>query len=137
MGMEHIACKTPQMVRKQVALQLVGYNLIRLLMIEAAQAHKSPHGRISFKGTVDTVRHWAPLLALQNNAKQARGLYGQMLRCIASCIVPNRAGRSEPRAVKRRAKKYEKLTKRRHGFRETYDMDRKNGRSKAGRARLT
>ena len=137
MGMEHIACKTPDMVRKQIAMHFIAYNLIRLLIAQAAVQHKKKLERISFKGAVDAVRQWAPLIAVQNTCKKVDLLYRTLLNCIASCTVPERPGRREPRAVKRKESGYEALTRNRHVFKETSARERKLIQRTRKMARLT
>ena len=78
-----------------------------------------PSGRsqasISFKGTLDTLRHWANLIdSKRRRPKLQDQLVDEMLRIIAGDLVQLRPGRSEPRAVKRRPKNYHHLTKPRH-----------------------
>ena len=90
-------------------LQAIAYNLVRALMLEAAWTHGAQLERLSFKGTVDTLRQWTPLFAPSMFAfKRARE---ELLRIIAADQVPDRPNRSEPRARKRRPKNYQLLTK--------------------------
>jgi hypothetical protein len=122
--MDYIPCKTPEMVQKFLSMHLLAYNLVRLLMAEAAIRHSARLERISFKETLDAVRHWAPLIALQGSSRRAASMYGELLRCISNCIVPERPGRREPRAVKRRDKGYDFLNKSRHRFRERTEREK-------------
>jgi hypothetical protein len=83
-----------------------------------------PLERLSFKGTLDTLRHWSPLIAAADNSpRQQQKLIDQMLTLIARDPGPERPGRSEPRARKRRAKNYQLLTKPRS---ETGNLPRRN-----------
>ena len=96
-------------MEKEVWLQAIAYNLVRALMLEAAWTHGAQLERLSFKGTVDTLRQWTPLFAPSMFAfKRARE---ELLRIIAADQVPDRPNRSEPRARKRRPKNYQLLTK--------------------------
>lgn len=119
MGMEHIPCRTPEMVRKHLALCAIAYNLVRLVMVDAARAHRVDLGCVSFKRTVDTLRHWAPLMARQTKKPATARLYRRLLVCVARSRVPDRPGRREPRAIKARRRGYETLNKPRAQFRET------------------
>ena len=93
-------------------MQALAYNLIRALMLEAALTHNVDLERLSFKGTVDTLRQWTPLFAPRMfSFKHARA---ELLRVIAADQIPDRPNRSEPRAKKRRPKPYQLLTKPRH-----------------------
>ncbi|MCX6931821.1 MAG: IS4/IS5 family transposase, partial [Verrucomicrobia bacterium] len=68
--------------------------------------------QLSFKGTVATLRQWTPLLAPALFV--SRLARRELLRVIAADLVPRRPDRSEPRAVKRRPKSYQLLSKPRH-----------------------
>jgi hypothetical protein len=108
MQMDVLRCKSPAMVRKEVWMHLLAYNLIRTLMAHAAEAAGLDPRDLSFKGTLQilvvfTVARWAC---------PARGdhLYALVLRAVATHRVNNRPDRIEPRAVKRRPKKAAYLT---------------------------
>ena len=62
MGMDILRCKTPDMVRKEIAVHLIAYNCIRYLMVEAAAQTGKRVRRISFKGSVQALRQWEPHL---------------------------------------------------------------------------
>lgn len=112
LGLDVLRCQSPELIEKEVWLQVIAYNLVRALMLEAAWTHGVELARLSFKGTVDTLRQWTPLFAPAMFAfKRARQ---ELLRIIAADQVPNRPNRVEPRARKRRPKSYQLLTKPRH-----------------------
>jgi len=117
MGMDVLRCKTPDMVEKEMVMHIIAYNLVRALMREAARKHSASLERISFKGTCDAIRNWAPILAMASSRKQA-SLSKALLRSIARNRVPHRPNRAEPRAKKRRPKNYQLLTQPRHLFKE-------------------
>ena len=56
MGMEDLRCLSPAMIHREILMFLIAHNCIRALMAEAARSHDVPRERLSFKGTVDTVR---------------------------------------------------------------------------------
>jgi len=118
MGMEVLRCKTPAMVHRELEMYLTGYNFIRCLMAEAAALHGQPLERISFKGTVDTVRQYSPLISQAPSRRKQNRLIEDLLRILALDLVPKRPGRREPRAVKRRPKPYPLLAKPRKVFKE-------------------
>jgi len=70
-----------------------------------------PLSRLSFKGTLDTLRHWSVLVAAAPTPRAQQKFIDHMLALIAGDPVPERSGRSEPRAKKRRGKNYKLLTK--------------------------
>lgn len=102
LGMELLSCQTPQMNEKEMWVHLLAYNLIRLLMAQAALSAGVHPRELSFKHTVQIWAEWV---------SQRRG--GNWLQCnslllglIAQVKVGNRSGRIEPRARKRRPKSY-------------------------------
>jgi len=115
MGMDILRCKTPDMVRKEILMHLIVYNCIRCLMLEAANRKDVSARRISFKGSVQALRQWEPHLNQRAMSDRERNrlirlLYDSMTRN----LIPDRPGRSEPRAVKRRPKPFQLLTAPRH-----------------------
>jgi len=121
MGMDILRCKTPEMVIKELWMRVLAYNLIRAIMQESANLHGQSASRLSFKGTLATVRQWAPGLSLScDGFDEGRRLviYGMMLACIACDTVQARPNRTEPRARKRRPKGYQLLNCPRKLFRE-------------------
>lgn len=95
LGMEVLRCLTPTMVEKELWVGLLAYNLIRLLMAQAAHTAGVHPRELSFKHTVQLWSHW-PV-----NAEPS-----ELFRLIAQRPVGNRPGRSEPRVRKRRPKSF-------------------------------
>jgi hypothetical protein len=115
MHMDVLRCLSPHMIRRELHMHMIAYNLIRALMLQSSWAYDTPPCRISFKGTCDCLRQWAPHLALAAAIPSVyTRLFRSMLQILAADIVPLRPNRSEPRAVKRRPKNYRRLTKPRH-----------------------
>ena len=115
LAMDVLRCKSPELIVREVALHRIAYNLIRSLMQRSAHLHHVPLERISFKGSLDTLRHWSAVIAAAGGTPRKQDqLIQQMLASIARDPVPERPGRSEPRAKKRRPKNYQLLTKPRH-----------------------
>src|SRR6202045_2342461 len=107
-----LRCLSPQIVHKELLLHMIAYNLIRCLMQQAAICHHVDLSRISFKGTLDTLHHFADVIrAAAAKPRQRAQLYSEMLRLIAVDQLPIRPLRSEPCAKKRRPKNYQLLTK--------------------------
>jgi hypothetical protein len=115
LGLDVLRCQSPEMIEKELQIHLIAYNLVHGLMQKAAHLHHVPLERISFKGCLDTLRHWAQAIypCNQSPRKQAE-LIHHMLARLAGDLVPHRPGRSEPRAKKRRPKTYQLLTEPRH-----------------------
>jgi hypothetical protein len=105
MQMEVVRCKTPELVRKEIWTHVLAYNLIRTVMAQAASRHALPPRTISFKGAMQTLEAFQPLIACCSQLRDRA--YERLLACIASHTVGDRAGRFEPRQVKRRPKRYQ------------------------------
>jgi len=101
MGMDVLRCETYVGVVKELLVFVTVYNLVRRVMLQASRRQGVPPDRISF---VDALR-WL---------RQARP--GEELRPLR--VNPERPGRAEPRAKKRRAKSYPLLRQPRAKLRE-------------------
>jgi hypothetical protein len=104
--MDMLSCKTPAMVRRELLMHLIAYNLIRGLMVEAASIHDLALERISFRGSVDTLRHFASTIAQARGHKKQVEQINRMLAALANDPVPDRPHRVEPRMRKRRPKPF-------------------------------
>jgi IS4 transposase len=116
MQMDVLRCKTPELVRKEIWAHLLAYNLIRTIIAQAASKHGMEPRSISFKGALQTLEAFQPVIALQgqDDAAFRSHLYQQILDAIASHRVADRPDRFEPRQRKRRPKHYGFLRKPRH-----------------------
>jgi hypothetical protein len=106
--MEVLRSKTAEGIEKELWMFLIVYNLVRLIMLEASARQRVPVGRISFADTLYWLRHGdlsRPMPKLQ--------------------VVPERPGRIEPRAVKRRPKQYARLSRPRAVLRKSLQQRRK------------
>jgi hypothetical protein len=101
--MDVLRCKTPEMVRKEIWMHLLAYNLIRGVMAEAAAAHDQPPRQLSFKGALQTMTAFQDALR-QASPSDREHLVKEMFKAIARHCVGDRFGRVEPRANKRRPK---------------------------------
>jgi Transposase DDE domain len=105
LGMERLSCKTPDMCKKELRVYMLAYNLIRLLMAEAAvQAGVLPR-QLSFKHTVQVWVAWSQRQFLSDAPEDTAALF----RLIAHIRVGNRPGRMEPRLIKTRPKPFGRL----------------------------
>jgi hypothetical protein len=103
MRMDVLRCQTPEMVRKEIWMHLLAYNLIRGVMAKAAEVHGEEPRHLSFKGTLQTMTAFQDALR-QATPSMRESLIEAMLKAIASHRVGDRFGRVEPRANKRRPK---------------------------------
>jgi len=99
LGAGVLACRSPDMIVKELWSYLLGYNLIRLLACQAARAHGCEPREISFRHTAQMWSAWA---MLGEELDERR--WTLLLDRIAQRRVRNRPGRREPRAIKRRPK---------------------------------
>ncbi len=104
MQMGELRCKTPGAVRKEVWAHVLAYNLVRTVMAQAAAGHDAEPRSISFKGAMQTLEAFEPLLARGSARDHAgrRSLYQEVLDAIATHRVADRPDRFEPRLKKRR-----------------------------------
>lgn len=116
LGMDILRCKTPSMIRKEIHVYLLAYNLLRSLMWSAGTTYNTPPNRLSLQGTRHHLLNFIPKLETAHSQKRF-SLYRSLLKIIVHKVVPDRPGRSEPRVTKRRPKAYPRLTKPRHELR--------------------
>jgi hypothetical protein len=123
LGMEMLSCRTPAMAEKEIWVYLLAYNLIRLLMAQAASLADINPRQLSFKHTLQLWIAWRQNGTSSDDDSQRATLF----ILIAQRRVGNRPGRIEPRAIKRRPKPFPLLTKSRSIAREDV---RKHGHPK-------
>lgn len=102
LGLEVLRCLTPQMAEKELWVSLLAYNLIRLLMAQAAAESALQPRQLSFKHTVQIWTQWVLTHSGRGQGWQRETLF----KLIAQVRVGHRPGRLEPRARKRRPKPY-------------------------------
>jgi hypothetical protein len=94
LGMDVLRCLSPAMVRKELLMHLVAYDLIRALMQRASLIYQVPLGRLSFKGCLDSLHHFADAIhAAQAKPTRQRQLFDTLLLTIATDQVPLRPNR--------------------------------------------
>jgi len=118
LGLDHLRCKTPDMVRRELWVTLLAYNLIRKLIATAAAVHDRQPRQLSFTLTCQTVLSSWMLLAT-GACRDALALWERALERIAAHEVANRPGRIEPRRIKRRRHRYPLMNQPRAVLRRT------------------
>jgi hypothetical protein len=113
MQMRELRCKTPELVHKEVWTHILAYNLIRTIMAQAAAKHEILPRSISFKGSMQTLEAFQPLIELRTarDAAQRLRLYQYLLDAIVIHRVADRPDRYEPRLKKHRRNNYDFLTR--------------------------
>jgi len=109
MNMDVLRCKTERGVRKELAVFCLVYNLVRVVMLEAARRQEVPVARVSFADALKWTRHARPGDALPD-----------------LLVNPRRPDRAEPRCKKRRPKQYDLMNKPRDQLRRRLKKQRKN-----------
>ncbi len=105
LGLDHMRCKSPEMVRRELWVSLLAYNLIRKVIVTSAALHGKQPRCLGFALACQTVlASWR--LVSTGACADARAMHRTMLRYIAANEVANRPGRIEPRVLKRRRHRY-------------------------------
>lgn len=99
--MDVLRCKTVTGVHKELRMLALVYNLVRLIMLEAAKQQRVSVERISFIDALRWLVHVRP---------------GESLCTLI--VNPRRLGRFEPRVVKRRPKQYPLMKRPRHELKQ-------------------
>jgi len=100
--------KSPSMVQKEIWAHVLAYNLIRKIMSQAAFIHCKNPRDLSFKLALQLINAFKQAAIFAGKRKD---IYEHLLQMIACKKVGNRAGRSEPRRLKRRPKNFPLLMK--------------------------
>jgi hypothetical protein len=103
MGMGELRCQTPGNLEREIAVSVLGYNLVRLLMADTAAVIAVHPREISFSQARDAWLSFSDELETPNDLMW-------IILSASSRLVRGRPGREEPRALKRRGlTKYAKL----------------------------
>ena len=130
--MEFLRSLNPQTALREIYTRLIAHNLVRCTMAEAATQHHVALDRLSFKGSLDALRHFTQAMARARSKTRRQRLWNRLLETLAKDLVPERPGRREPRAVKRIKRKYPRLQGPRNQFR---DRPKRNVRKSRARLR--
>lgn len=110
MGIDVLRCQSPRMILKELWTCLLSYNLIRKVILESAMASGRFPRQISFTSALQEVgSSWTSILLL-TPSQQVR-LIEVYLDNLSGYRVGHRPDRVEPRAIKRRPKPHQLLTK--------------------------
>jgi hypothetical protein len=118
MDMDMLRTKTPARVRAELAMFLVGYNLIRTVMFDAAKGSEVRLEQLSFKSALMRFGLWCAGLRSSIRIRVWLLGYQAMLKDLARDLNPDRPGRYEPRVVKRRPKPFPRMQQPRQVLRQ-------------------
>ena len=123
MAMDMLRCKAPDMVRKEIWVHLLAYNVVRKIILDAAIKCGSQPRHISFKAVVQTFNHYSTLWRSPEIDKVL--LYKRLLEAVCKHVVGHRPGRYEPRKRKRRPKPFPLLHGSRHNRKKQKELKSK------------
>jgi hypothetical protein len=118
MDMEMLRTKTPSRVRAELAMFLIGYNLIRTVMFDASNVSEARLEQLSFKSAWVRFGLWCARLGHGTRLVAWWLGYPAILSDVARDLNPDRPGRYEPRVVKRRPKKFPRMQQPRQVLRQ-------------------
>ena len=118
MDMDMLRTKTPARVRAELAMFLVGYNLIRTVLFDASKVSEARLEQLSFKSALVRFGLWCARLGHGIQVVAWLREYTGILSDLARDLNPERPGRYEPRVVKRRPKKFPRMQQPRQVLRE-------------------
>lgn len=107
--MDVLRCKSQPMVDKEMAVYILAYNLVRWAMAKAASHADILPRMLSFAGAKRLLGSFADQLRWASG-DQVGTLITTVTACMATLRLPQRPGRIEPRAKKRRPKNLPLLT---------------------------
>jgi hypothetical protein len=107
--MEHLVCKTPDMLRQELWAHLLGYNLIRAVQAQAARHTGRLPRAVSFAGTLQTLCGLRELLTWMEEGPSRLEALAVLWTAIGAQRVGDRPNRVEPRRLKRGPKPYRRL----------------------------
>jgi hypothetical protein len=107
--MDIVRGQSPEMVHKELWGHLLVYNVVRGLLAQAARASGRLPRDVSFAGALQTLSTFGPLLRIARSEAETLRLRLVMIWAIGQHRVGDRPDRYEPRKVKRRPKKYDRL----------------------------
>jgi len=101
MGMEMLSCLTPKMIKIELAVYFLAYNIIRSIIAQAAACHEKLPRKISFKSAAQLIVASATTMIEISNQCLA-DVANALLLAISTNSVGNREQIQQPRALKRR-----------------------------------
>ena len=96
--MEHLSCKSPENLEREIRMHFLVHNLVRHLMLQAARTYRVPLDRVSFAGALATARRYGEALLQARSERSRRALREELLRVIAEDLS-SRTSRT-PRAAR-------------------------------------
>lgn len=114
MNMDHLTCRTPEMLDKELLMIIIGYNLIQWLITRDAISRHRNHDTYSFSNAMSYVATIAIKMSILMSMSECRKLYREYFSDFGAYRHIHRPNRSEVRAVKRRDSNYKRMNRPRH-----------------------
>ncbi len=115
LNLNHMRCKSPDMIRRELWVTLLGYNMVRVACAQAAFEYDKLARQMSFTIACNAlISQWVWTYGPDLRPE----LHRHALKQIAYNQVGDRPGRIEPRVIKRRPKRYTLMTKPRHEYKQ-------------------
>jgi len=115
MGMEMLRCQTAQMVEKEIAVNLLAYNLTRANIARGASINGKEPRYLSFMATVQLMRTTVGLCMTRTGQALGEIIY-PLLMAMTETEVGKRIRPNQPRVIKRRPKAYPLMNKPRQEY---------------------
>ena len=109
MGMEMLRCKTPDMAKKEIAINLLAYNIIRGNLAQAGSLHEKIPRQLSFRSAVQLIIQASKQIVRLTGERLIKALRA-LLKAMTSTPIGKQKRKTQPRAVKRRPKPFPLLT---------------------------
>ena len=115
--LDHVRCKTPAMVRRELWVTLLAYNLIRKVIATSARVHHKTPRQLSFtRACQSLLASW--MILATGSCRDPAAMDAMILQHIAAGEVADRPGRIEPRVLKRRRHRYPLMQRPRNQLRD-------------------
>jgi hypothetical protein len=106
--MEQLSCATPEMAAKEIVMGLTAYNLVRAVIVLAAQQSGLPPRHYSFTSAARIVQSFAPKIANATSSAESKRHYDRMMYYLQQTILPRRKRKAYPREQWSKQAKYPK-----------------------------
>ena len=119
LSMDVLRSRSPEGIYKEIAARMTALNVIRSIMLQAADEYRAEPMRLSFSYALRAIVSFAPALGIEPFWKLS-AIYRTMLAEIAAHSVKWRPERNEPRMIRRDCKHYPMLKMTRAEWRKVY-----------------
>lgn len=112
LGMERLWSQTPKMVEKELLLGVAAYNLVRIILAQAAKELKIEPRKISFSSAANLIRIFGKKMRDATTEQQQEVIRQRLLTALNQSKLPNRQKRRmEPRKLARQKDSYPLMRK--------------------------